>query len=477
MEYEMDRLNIQELIGKNEKQILESIIYKKLGESELKKATVHFGQTSFNINGDVQNKHSFYYNKKPIGYIDFHETYLENSLLNEVFEKVDLLVSRHITNQISRFHLGKGQALIGSSDHILDIENFIKLASKSKHPVIVEGYSGCEKQAVASAIHYSSERRGNSFYELNCSSLNPENFESQLLNLLSKLNGGTLFISEIERLPLAQQGQLIQLLSVKSHINNLSKNLNKTDIRYIISSSQNLANEVKNNRFLESLLREFNYLKIKMPSLKDRRNDIPYILNFLLAENSDGNKLFTEQAISILKNHHWPENYSELERVGIRLIVLSKGSQIRPEDIKKLAPEIFSEDIETINHKILIENLFNSDFSQIKNLHQGLSKSLIYLSENYHKEITLQNLSEFSYVSPSHLSFLFRSNLGKTFKQILAELRIEKIKKSFAEYPNKKITTSSLEVGFGDLSHFEKIFKKYTKMTPREYKNKLKESL
>lgn len=471
----MDRLNIQDLIGKNERQVLESIIYTKLDESKLNKATIHLGN-NIAPSSNIQNKHSIYYKKKPIGYIDIHESNIENDQLNELFEKVDLLINRHITNQVSQFYLGKGQALIGSSDHILNIENFIKSASRSKHPVIIEGSSGCEKQAVASAIHYNSERSKNSFYELNCTSLADTNFESQLKKLMLNLQGGTLFISEIEQLSLAEQGKLIQQLSVKSNLNNPSFKEPLNGIRFIISSSQDLSNEVRQNRFLESLLREFNYLKINIPSLQDRRNDIPHILNFLLSENSDGDKAFTEQAISILKNHHWPENYSELERVGIRLIVLSKGNLITPEDIKQLAPEIFNEDIETINHKILIENLFNSNFKGIQELHPGLQKSLTYLSENYHKEITLQNLSEYSFVSPSHLSYLFRSTLGKSFKQILTELRIEKIKKSFHDFPNKKITTSSLEVGFGDLSHFEKIFKKHTKMTPREYKNKLKES-
>ena len=190
----MDRLNIQELIGKNEQKILESIIHTKLGESKLNKATIHLGQKICEISTNYQNKHSIYYKKNSIGYIDIHETNFETSRLNEVFEKVDLLISRHITNNISRFHLGKGQALIGSSDHILNIENFIKSASKSKHPVIIEGNSGCEKQAVASAIHYNSDRNKSRFYELNCSSLNTIDFESQLIKLMHSLQGGTLFL-------------------------------------------------------------------------------------------------------------------------------------------------------------------------------------------------------------------------------------------------------------------------------------------
>lgn len=478
----MDRFNIQEIIEKSGKEVLESIIYSKLNESNINKATIHFGNGRHNedihFNVNHPNKYSIYYKKSPIGYIRINESNIEDIRLDEVFEKVDLLISRHVTNKVTRFHLGKGQELIGTSDHILSIESFIKRVSKTSHPVLIEGNSGCEKQAIATAIHYNSERSHQNFYELNCSSLKHENFEQSLLALMHKINGGTLFISEIEHLSISQQGKLIQSLSAKT-LNSKTHSSTPTaqdrfDIRYIISTSHNLIDEVKESRFLDSLLRQFNYLKIKMPSLKDRRGDIPHILNFLLHENSEGNKVFSEQAISILKNHNWPENYSELEQVGIRLIVLSKGDVITPEDIKMLAPEVFNDDVEEINHKILIENLFNENFFSIKDLHPGLKKSLVYISRNYHKEITLQNLSDYSFVSPSHLSYLFRSNLGRSFKQILTGLRIEKIKKTFKEFPNQKITISSLEVGFGDLSHFEKIFKKHTGMTPREYKNKLK---
>lgn len=479
----MERLNIQEIMGKSGKQILESIIHSKLNESEIKKATFHLNK---NIeNESVENKkieyhfkdknhYSIFYKKSKIGYIDLHDSLLENIKLDEVFEQVHLLVNRHITNKISRFYLGKGQDLIGSSDHILVIENFIKCASQTSHPVIIEGNSGCEKQAVASAIHYNSNRSKNSFYELNCHSLNTQNFNKTLLSLRQSINGGTLFIREIEHLTLQQQGELIQSLSINNTQCDQHLASNKIDIRYIISSSQNLVDEVKQERFLESLLKEFNYLKIKMPTLKDRSSDIPHILNFLLYENSDGKKIFSDQAIAILKNHHWPGNYSELERVGIRLIVLSQDDVITPKDIKRLSPEIFDDNVDVINHKILIGNLFNSNTKYIEDYHPGLQKSLTYIAHSYHKEITLKDLSDQSFVSPSHLSFLFRSILGKSFKQILTELRIEKIKHSFIHYPNKKITTSSLEVGFGDLSHFEKIFKKHTGMTPREYKNNLK---
>jgi len=478
MEYKMERLNIQEIIGKSGKQILESIIHSKLDESEIKKATFHLDKNSENESFEYKFKnekhHSIYYKKNKIGYIDLHDSLLEDIKLDEVFEQVQLLVNRHITNKVSRFYLGKGQDLIGSSDHILSIESFIKCASKTSHPVIIEGKSGCEKQAVASAIHYNSERSNNSFYELNCRSLSVSNFNQTLFELMPRINGGTLFIREIEHLTLQQQGELIQSLSIKNTGSKLHLASNEIDIRYIISSSHNLIDEVKQERFLDSLFKEFNYLKIKMPTLKDRSSDIPHILNFLLYENSDGKKHFSDQAVSILKNHHWPGNFSELERVGIRLIVLSQNDLITPKDIKRLSPEIFSDNIETINHKILIENLFKSNTKHIEKYHPGLQKSLTYITHNYHREITLQDLSDHSFVSPSHLSFLFRSILGKSFKKILTELRIEKIKHSFIHYPNKKITTSSLEVGFGDLSHFEKIFKKHTGMTPREYKNRLK---
>jgi YesN/AraC family two-component response regulator len=106
-------------------------------------------------------------------------------------------------------------------------------------------------------------------------------------------------------------------------------------------------------------------------------------------------------------------------------------------------------------------------------MHSGLYKALKYIANNYEREVTLSELAANVYVSASHLSYLFKHHLRKSFKQILSELRIERAKQRISESPYARITDIFQEVGFGDLSHFEKIFKRYTGVTPREYKKKI----
>ena len=121
--------------------------------------------------------------------------------------------------------------------------------------------------------------------------------------------------------------------------------------------------------------------------------------------------------------------------------------------------------------------MLNQRFEMLEGFHPGLQKALKYLSLNYCQEITLSLLSSNAFISPSHLSFLFKSTLSISFKPLLAGMRIERAKQILKGKPNSRITDVSLEVGFGDLSHFEKIFKRLTGMTPRDFKNQCKNAL
>jgi len=101
---------------------------------------------------------------------------------------------------------------------------------------------------------------------------------------------------------------------------------------------------------------------------------------------------------------------------------------------------------------------------------------LEFICNNYNSDINLKQLANYACVSPSHLSYLFRTNIGKSFKQVLTEVRLEKAKQMLKRQPSMRITEVSLESGFGDLSHFEKTFKRHTGLTPRDFKGKAKAS-
>lgn len=378
--------------------------------------------------------------------------------VNKIKSDFKHLANRFISNYRQTKDFGTLQDLIGVSQHIIDIEDFINKVSYSKKPVLIEGYPGCEQLTIATSIHFKNIYEKNELYELNCEKLSVYKDALNYINNLNKIRNGTLYISSIDVLNEEQQEKVLSIL----------KGLNQT-VRLISSSTKNLEEQVKKGLFTAALYSHINALCIKLPKLKERQVDIPHILDSI-ARKQGSDKKFSNESIELFKNYPWPNNLTELRSTAIRLIHQSNNSTISLSDIENYAPQMLSGKKSIIDHNILIESLMNKDFSCIEALHPSLKKSLIFIANNHEQEINLDRLSEKSHISPSHLSYLFRSNFGISFKIIISKFRVEMIKKYFINNPEKSITESALDNGFGDLSHFEKIFKKYTKMTPKEYK-------
>jgi DNA-binding NtrC family response regulator len=402
-----------------------------------------------------------------------------------VAKKIALLVKRDQANTLSGLYLGKELSLDGYSETIFSLEAFIEKAAGAPSPVIIEGDFGCEKLAVASSIHYNSQLKHHPFIEIHCNNTCSEDFSQKLISCFKQAKGGSIYLHGIDELSVEQQNTLLELLGVSSE-HSMSKypQINTSDVRLLLSTTQPLAKLVAQNTFSRQLHAKLNFLQVKIPPLTERKEDINAILDQLVKRH----RLFQEHGLSsevqsALCNYHWPENYQELERTVARVMALSNTNPVDISELKKYAPEIFaaqssSHASSTKSNKQpisadfnLIQCLMNKNYDAVKHLHGGLQKALYYLAENYCKEISLTELAQNAYVSPSHLSYLLKFYLKHSFKQILAELRIEKAKLMFAQTPNARITDVSLDVGFGDLSHFEKIFKRYTKVTPRQYKN------
>ena len=405
-----------------------------------------------------------------------------------VAKKIALLVKRDQANTLSGLYLGKELSLDGYSEIIFNLEAFIEKAAGAPSPVIIEGDFGCEKLAVASSIHYNSQLKHQPFIEIHCNSTCTDDFSQKLINCFKQAKGGSIYLHGIDELCVEQQNILLELLGVSSdHSMNQYPQINTSDVRLLLSTTHSLAKLVSQDTFSRQLHAKLNFLHVKIPPLTERKEDINIILDQLVKRH----RLFQEQGLSkevlsALCNYHWPENYQELERTVARVMALSNTNPVDISELKKYAPEVFAAQLNSQNPSTksnkqpipedfnLIGCLMNKNYDAVKHLHGGLQKALYYLAENYCKEISLTELAQNAYVSPSHLSYLLKFYLKHSFKQILAELRIEKAKQMFAQAPNVRITDVSLDVGFGDLSHFEKIFKRYTKVTPRQYKNSQK---
>ncbi len=399
-----------------------------------------------------------------------------------VARKIALLVKRDQANTLSGLYLGKPLSLEGYSEAVFGLEAFIEKAAGTYSPVVIEGDFGSEKLEVASSIHFNSQRKHQPFIELTCSASSQTDFQQRLINCFTKAKGGSIYLHDIDELSIEQQSLLVELLAASSEHNlDMWPQINTADVRLIVSTTTALPSLVKQGRFSRALYARLDFLHVNLPRLSERKEDLSAIIDQLVKRH----RLYREQYLSddvekALCQYHWPENYQQLERIIARLLALANSNPISLHDLNLCAPQITSKAQVARNQgftqyheaqQSLIPSLMAQNYQPFKPLHNGLQKALRFLAENYSKEITLTQLAQNACVSPSHLSYLLKFYLGHSFKQILAELRIEKAKLLFDANPHARITDAALDVGFGDLSHFEKIFKRYTCLTPRQYKN------
>ncbi len=219
--------------------------------------------------------------------------------------------------------------------------------ANSQATVLITGESGTGKEVVAKAIHKFSSRNGKPFVAINCSAI-PENLlESELfgynkgaftgavdkkIGLFEEANGGTLFLDEIGDLGLSLQAKLLRVLQERK-IKRLGENqLRDVDVRILAATHKNLAVEVKERRFREDLFFRLNVIPIRIPPLRERREDILPLAEFFLKKYStlNGRQVagFSREALSFLLSNNWTGNVRELENVIERAVVLSSGPEI-----------------------------------------------------------------------------------------------------------------------------------------------------
>jgi two-component system response regulator AtoC len=238
-----------------------------------------------------------------------------------------------------------------------DIFRTIAKISEYKTTVLVTGESGAGKELVARAIHRRSKRTG-PFVAVNCGAI-PENLlESELFGhkkgaftdavqdrrgLFEEANGGSLFLDEIGELPLALQVKLLRVLEDEK-IRRLGETRDlQVDVRIITATHRDLSNETKAGRFREDLFYRLNVLLIHCPALRDRREDIPLLIEHFLARNNArlGTSIrgLDTEARRLLYEYAWPGNVRELENTIERAMVLTEGDMITAADLPERVRE------------------------------------------------------------------------------------------------------------------------------------------
>jgi len=242
--------------------------------------------------------------------------------------------------------------MIGISRALQEVFKLVGRVARADAPVLIAGESGTGKELVAKAVHEYSPRRQNEMITINCGAI-PENLlESELFGhekgsftgaiarragRFEQADGGTLFLDEIGDMPLGIQVKLLRVLQDGTFSRVGANETLKTDVRIVAATHKNLSEEVAAGRFREDLFYRLNVVEIKIPALRDRKEDIPllaeYFLQRITRKNGLGRIRISEEAIATLQSHRWPGNVRELENTIARACALATSNILLPADI------------------------------------------------------------------------------------------------------------------------------------------------
>src|SRR6185295_17135844 len=224
--------------------------------------------------------------------------------------------------------------------------------------VLIAGESGVGKEAFSLTIHALSGRKHNPFIAVNCGAIPEGTIDSELFGhekgsftgavdfrkgYFETVNGGTIFLDEIGELPLGTQARLLRVLEAGEYIRVGSSKVQKTDVRVIAATNKELIESTQSGRFREDLYYRLNTVPIRVPSLRDRKEDVPLLFRKFAADFSDRYKgapiQLDDDAKELLMTYPWPGNVRELKNIAEQMSVLSKEQNASAQELKKFLPE------------------------------------------------------------------------------------------------------------------------------------------
>lgn len=264
----------------------------------------------------------------------------------------------------------KFDQIIGQSEEIQKVLSLVERVADSEATVLITGNSGTGKELIAKAIHYNSSRSNGPFIPINCGAIPSELLESELFghvkgaftgaisNRMGRFelaDGGTLFLDEIGDLEPSLQVKILRALQEKSFEPVGGMKTINVNVRLIAATNINLEKAVTEGRFREDLYYRLNVIPIALPSLAERKTDIPLLLNHFLKNYNKNRKLsgFSDLALQSLSAYTWPGNIRELENLVERICILKGEGQIEVQDlptkyqtvVEKNSEEIHFDDI------------------------------------------------------------------------------------------------------------------------------------
>jgi nitrogen regulation protein NR(I) len=271
---------------------------------------------------------------------------IERALNLRRLERENLLLKRQLRQ---RYNFS---GLIGDSIKMQRVYELIEKVADSDTTILITGESGTGKELVARTIHYNSSRADGPFVPINCAAIPKDLLESELfghekgaftgaintrIGRFELANNGTLFLDEIGELDPSLQVKLLRVIQEREFERVGGVKTIKVDVRIIAATNRNLEEAVRDGRFREDLYWRLNVIPIHLPPLRERREDIPLLIDFFVKKFHRKRKgkalVFPPEVMTILLRYDWPGNVRELENLVERLSVLVSDEVVKPEDL------------------------------------------------------------------------------------------------------------------------------------------------
>lgn len=384
---EIDGITKEEMIGKNMRDLVANGIFSSsvaldIIDSKKSKEVVQY------IKDKVVIATGFPMMKK--GTLEAVVVFTKDSkILKDMTLKLqDLLIENNVmATNLSKYNSKflKEDMIISNSKSMQRVMKLANRICKLETPIFILGEAGSGKTMFAKYIHDNSLRQNKPFIKVDCSAIPKNIIESELFDdnnsynesLIKQATNGTLFIDEIADMPLSCQRRLVyELNKMKEHMRN--NNEKSPTVRVIAASNENIDKNIANGKFRMDLFYLLNIIPIKMPSLRDRNEDIIPLINLFLNKYNqfyNEEKTISPKCKKFIINYSWPGNVRELENIIERLVVTSEGDTIELEDVQEFISNFytkfddgntFKDKIESYEKKLILE--YSKQVSSIKEL-------------------------------------------------------------------------------------------------------------
>ncbi len=328
-----------------------------------------------------------------LGAVDFLEKPVE---LQELLEKVEKHLEdieieedvKEVSENLEELPINF-DLYIGSSPPLKEAVSVAKRVAITSWPVLLWGETGTGKELMARLIHELSPRRDKPFITVNCAALPESLFESELFGhvkgsftgahkdkkgMFTIADKGTIFLDEIGEMPLQLQAKLLRVLQEHTITPVGGTQVQKVDVRVVSATNRNLKEMIKQGTFREDLYYRLNVFEIELPPLRERKEDIPELVEFFIKKYSSRPIKISDAAMDKLVKYRWPGNVRELEHTIQRIVTLSRANTIKASDIQleslsednKDVPQNLQEKLESIEQQEILKALKKAGWIQTR---------------------------------------------------------------------------------------------------------------